>query len=84
MSKKVAGILRVKNEGIFIERCIESCIDALDELIIVFNDCTDNSEKEIDKMVARYPHKIKSYKYPYHVLGMYITKEEFDVAKNLP
>ena len=84
MSKKVSGFLRVKNEGIFIERCIESCIDALDELIIVFNDCTDNSEDEINKMVAKYPHKIKSYKYPHHVLGMYITKEEFDMAKNLP
>ncbi len=84
MSKRVSGFLRVKNEGIFIERCVESCIDALDELIIVFNDCTDNSEDEINKMVAKYPHKIKSFKYPHHVLGMYITKEEFDVAKNLP
>lgn len=84
MSKKVSGFLRVKNEGIFIERCVESCIDALDELIIVYNDCTDNSEEEIDRMVAKYPHKIRSYKYPHHVLGMYITKEEFDVAKDLP
>lgn len=32
---KVAGIMRVKNDGMFIERCIESCIDALDELIVV-------------------------------------------------
>lgn len=84
MSKKVSGFLRVKNEGIFIERCVESCIDALDELIIVYNDCTDNSEEEINRMVAKYPHKIRSYKYPHHVLGMYITKEEFDVAKDLP
>lgn len=84
MSKKVSGFLRVKNEGIFIERCVESCIDALDELIIVFNDCTDNSEEEINKMVAKYPHKIRSYKYPYHILSICNTKEEFDVAKNLP
>ena len=45
--------MRVKNDGQFIERCIESCIDALDELIVVHNDCTDNSVAEIDKMVAR-------------------------------
>lgn len=83
-NKKVSGFLRVKNEGIFIERCIESCIDALDELIVVYNDCTDNSADEINKMVAKYPDKIKCYEYPHHVLGMYITKEEFDVAKNLP
>ena len=84
MMNKVAGILRVKNDGMFIERCIESCIDALDELIVVYNDCTDNSVAEIDKMVARYPNKIKRYEYPHRILGMNITREEYEVAKNLP
>lgn len=41
MKKTIAGIMRVKNEGSFVKDCIESCIDALDELIIVYNDCTD-------------------------------------------
>ena len=84
MKKKVSGFLRVKNEGIFIERCIESCIDALDELIIVFNDCTDNSAEEIGKMAAKYSHKIKTYEYPHHIYGMNLTKEEFEMARNLP
>ena len=53
MHNRISGIMRVKNDGQFIERCIESCIDALDELIVVHNDCTDNSVAEIDKMVAR-------------------------------
>ena len=48
--KRVAGIMRVKNDGMFIEACIESCIDALDELIVVHNDCTDNSVDEIEKL----------------------------------
>ena len=51
---RVAGIMRVKNDGMFIERCIESCIDALDELIVVHNDCTDNSVEEIEKMREKY------------------------------
>ena len=59
---KVSGIMRVKNDGMFIEKCIESCIDALDELIVVHNDCTDNSVEEIEKMRARYPEKIKRYR----------------------
>lgn len=58
MRKRVSGILRCKNDGMFIERCIESCIDALDELIIVYNDCSDNSEAEIKKMAVKYPDKI--------------------------
>lgn len=76
--------MRVKNDGQFIERCIESCIDALDELIVVHNDCTDNSVAEIDKMVARYPEKIKRYEYPYQIYGMNISKEEFDKARQFP
>ena len=59
----VSGIMRVKNDGDFIKACVESCIDALDELIIVWNDCTDNSADEIEKIRQRYPNKIKTYEY---------------------
>lgn len=67
LKKGVSGLLRVWNEGPFIQSCICSCIDALDELIVVYNDCTDNSAEEIEKMRQRYPEKIKVYPYPYHV-----------------
>ena len=59
MRKRVAGIMRVKNDGVFVRACIESCIDALDELIVVHNDCTDNSVEEIEKMVVKYPVKVR-------------------------
>lgn len=39
----VSGILRVKNDADFLDECINSCIDTLDELIIVYNDCSDNT-----------------------------------------
>lgn len=81
---KVSGIMRVKNDGMFIEKCIESCIDALDELIVVHNDCTDNSVEEIEKMRAKYPDKIKRYEYPHKILGLGLTREEYDMAKSLP
>lgn len=42
-SNGVSGIMRVKNYAAFIEASIDSCINALDELIIVYNDCSDNS-----------------------------------------
>ena len=81
---KVAGIMRVKNDGMFIERCIESCIDALDELIVVHNDCTDNSVEEIEKMREKYPDKIKRYEYPHRVMGVGLTEEEYQFVKDLP
>jgi glycosyltransferase involved in cell wall biosynthesis len=81
---KVTGIMRVKNDGMFIERCIESCIDALDELIVVHNDCTDNSVEEIEKMREKYPDKIKRYEYPHRVMGVGLTKEEYQFVKDLP
>ena len=80
----VSGMMRVKNDGQFIEACVESCISALDELIIVWNDCTDNSAEEIERMRQRYPDKIKTYEYTYKVYSTNLTKEEYEYAKSLP
>ncbi len=76
--------MRVKNDGEFIGACVESCIDALDELVIVWNDCTDNSAEIIEKVRLRYPEKIKTYEYEHKVLGVNLTKEEYDYVKSLP
>ena len=80
----LSGIMRIKNEEQFIEQCIESCISALDELIIVYNDCTDNSVAIIERKQKEYPDKIKIYEYPYKVYGANLTKEEYEYAKSLP
>lgn len=81
MRNRVTGIMRVKNEGPFIRNCIESCINALDELVVVYNDCTDNSADEIEKMVRKYPDKIRSYEYPYEVRAENLSKQEFEEIK---
>lgn len=80
----VSGIMRVKNDAEFIEASIHSCINALDELIIVYNDCSDNSPQIIEKMRRRYPNKIKVYEYKYKVYSINLTKEEYLYAKSLP
>lgn len=84
LKNKVSGILRVKNDGMFIERCVKSCIDALDELVIVHNDCSDNSVDEIERMRAKYPDKIRCFEYPYKVLGVGLSRTEYELAKSLP
>ena len=82
--KGVSGIMRIRNEKDFIEPCIESCISVLDELVIVYNDCTDGSEEVIERIRMEYPDKIKVFNYPYKVLGVGLTKEEYEYAKSLP
>ena len=39
----LSGLMRVKDDALTLEASIDSCIDGLDELIITYNDCTDNS-----------------------------------------
>ena len=76
----VTGILRVKNDASFISRCVDSCISALDELVIVYNDCEDGSEIEIECVRQSYPEKVRVYEYPFHVLGAGLTREQYDRA----
>ena len=76
--------MRVKNDAEFIAGSIESCIDALDELVVVYNDCTDNSAEVIETMRQKHPDKIRVFEYPYKVLGAGLTKEEYEYAKSLP
>ena len=58
----ISGILRVKNDAEFLAEAIDSCIDALDELIIVYNDCSDESPQIIKEKAHQYS-KIKYYEY---------------------
>lgn len=80
----LSGLMRIKNEASFIEGCITSCIDALDELIIVYNDCTDHTPAIVEQMCKQYPNKIKAFAYDYNILSHNLSKEDFDVAINLP
>lgn len=75
----VSGMMRVRNDGEFIEPSVKSCIDALDELVIVYNDCSDNSADEIERMRALYPDKIKVFNYPLYIKAWQL--DDSDVEK---
>ena len=79
----LSGLMRVCNDALFIETSVESCISALDELIIVYNDCTDDSADLIERMRQRYPEKIKVFPYVYHIYALGLSKEEYDYANGL-
>lgn len=80
----VSGLLRVKNDAEFLGLCIDSCIDALDELIIVYQDCDDDSPLIIEQKRLEYPDKIRVYFYRPVVLSHQLTAEEMEYAISLP
>ena len=60
----LSGFIRAKNEGEYIYQVIESWLYLVDELVVVFNDCSDDTEDEIEKAINDFGRsKIKAYKY---------------------
>ena len=54
----VSGLMRVKNEERFVAASIDSCIDALDELVICYEECSDNTPAILEAKRQQYPEKI--------------------------
>lgn len=80
----LSGLIRTRNEAKLLGPCIDSCIGALDELVVVYNDCTDNTEEILKEKQKQYPDKLKIYAYNYNVLSFDLTREEFELTKTFP
>ena len=80
----VSGILRVKNDAEFVGAAIDSCIEALDELVIVYNDCTDESPKIIREKYEQYSDKISFYEYEPPIYANNLSEEEYEFIKSQP
>ncbi|MGH7080220.1 MAG: hypothetical protein ACREFU_19245 [Acetobacteraceae bacterium] len=59
----ISGFMRLRNEAEFVDRAIASHIDAVDELAIVCNDCTDEAPEICARWQRRYPEKITVAEY---------------------
>lgn len=62
-SEGISGFMRLRNEGEFLAQCIESWLPELDELIIVYNNCQDNTGEIAQIYAQKYPNKIKVFHY---------------------
>ena len=80
----LTGLMRVMNDAETLAKSIDSCVNSLDELVITFNDCTDESPRIIEQKKQQYPDKIKVVPYPYHVMGVDLTDDEYAYVKSLP
>jgi glycosyltransferase involved in cell wall biosynthesis len=61
----VSGYLRVYNEAETLALCIKSVVNALDELIIVVQESSDNSLQIAEALEQEYPNKIRVFAYPF-------------------
>ena len=61
----VSGYLRVYNEAETLALCIKSVVHALDELIIVVQESSDNSLQIAQALEQEYPNKIRVFAYPF-------------------
>lgn len=80
----LSGLMRVMNDAQTLAASIDSCVEALDELIITYNDCTDDSPQIIEQKRQQHPDKITVIPYPYHVMGIHLSEEEYNYVKALP
>ncbi len=60
----LSGHLRVRNEAVTLRACLDSCLPFLDELIVTYNDSSDDTEAILHEYAQRYPQKIRLFWYP--------------------
>jgi len=59
----VSGFFRIRNEAEFLPQAIESHLDGVDEMVVVYNRCTDGTDRIVQEYADRFPDKIKAYCY---------------------
>ncbi|WP_424947950.1 hypothetical protein [Candidatus Spongiihabitans sp.] len=59
----ISAFMRIKNEQQFVRLAIESHLPFYDEIIAVYNDCTDRTPQILRDLAEKYPTKIKVFYY---------------------
>lgn len=80
----VSGLMRVKDEARWVAQSIDSCIDALDELIICYQESTDKTAEIVELKRRQYPDKIRTFFYAPPVYAHNLSKGDFQYATKLP
>jgi hypothetical protein len=64
----ISGFMRLKNEALFLDRAIATHLPGLDELVIVYNDCSDNTAEICLRWQHEFPEKIRVFEYEPNVV----------------
>ncbi len=72
----ISAFLRVRNGDEFLCQTIESHIDHFDEIVAVYNQCTDRTPEILYRLSQEYPQKIKVYEYKPRVFPISSTEHQ--------
>jgi len=78
----ISGFYRVKNEEDLLEASVESHIKYLDEIVIVYNDCSDKTSTIAKRLQQKYPNKVKVYEYLPEVYPVLSKKHMLEIGKS--
>lgn len=59
----LSAIVRLKNEEDFAERALQSIAPFFDEIVVVYNGCTDRTPEIVEHFAAAEPERVKAYHY---------------------
>ncbi len=59
----LSAIVRLRNEEDFAERALESIAPFFDEIVVVYNGCTDATPEIVARFAAAEPKRVKAYHY---------------------
>lgn len=63
----ISAIVRAKNEAQFLEQSVTSILPFADDVVLMFNDCTDATPDIVADLAQRHPEQIRAYEYVPHV-----------------
>lgn len=80
----ISCMLRVKNEAEFIEASLRSVKDFFDEIVIVYNLCTDGTEAAVARAVERWGiRNVREYQYPFAVFSCWKDHGEYNTCTSI-
>jgi glycosyltransferase involved in cell wall biosynthesis len=80
--KPLSALIRVRDGGEFLAVATESIIEAVDEVVLVDNRSQDDTPKIIERLAARYPDKIRSFRYDHDVVP--VGEDSYNLDKEQP
>jgi hypothetical protein len=66
----IAGFMRLRNEAAFLDAAFETHLQGLDELVVVYNRCTDETPAICRRWAERHPDRIRLFEYEPEVVPL--------------